>query len=191
MKNKNRKGFTLIELLAVIVILAILILVALPAITSLTLEAKKGAYKSELLSFMKTIDSVYSSANLTGTPTKYTGTIDNGQIYSWSSSDGSFNGHYICADISWLANNGFIEKDNASQYVGMVEMWVSGEGKQTKFASVGNGQFFIGGSYQVVANASPKKDDVIKSSGDNGTSCNASGHTPATNYENSKKDKVS
>lgn len=54
--KKNTKGFTLIELLAVIVVLAVIALIATPIVLNLVKEAKKGAARESVTSYMKAVE---------------------------------------------------------------------------------------------------------------------------------------
>lgn len=54
--KQNTKGFTLIELLAVIVILAIIALIATPIVLNLIDEARKGAAESDVLAYVKAVE---------------------------------------------------------------------------------------------------------------------------------------
>ena len=54
--KKNTKGFTLIELLAVIVVLAVIALIATPIVLNLVKEAKVGAARESVTSYMKAVE---------------------------------------------------------------------------------------------------------------------------------------
>lgn len=54
--KKNTKGFTLIELLAVIVVLAVIALIATPIVLNLVKEAKEGAARESVTSYMKAVE---------------------------------------------------------------------------------------------------------------------------------------
>ena len=56
---KNKKGFTLIEIIAVIVILGVVMLIAVPSVTHQILLSKKGAYATNVKSFLETADGSY------------------------------------------------------------------------------------------------------------------------------------
>lgn len=53
---KSKKGFTLIELLAVIVILAVIALIATPIIMNVIKDAKMGAAKDSMYSYVKAVE---------------------------------------------------------------------------------------------------------------------------------------
>lgn len=54
--KKNTKGFTLIELLAVIVVLAVIALIATPIVLNLVNEARVGAARESVTSYMKAVE---------------------------------------------------------------------------------------------------------------------------------------
>lgn len=54
--KRNTKGFTLIELLAVIVVLAVIALIATPIVLNLVKEAKEGAARESVTSYMKAVE---------------------------------------------------------------------------------------------------------------------------------------
>ena len=54
--KKNTKGFTLIELLAVIVVLAIIALIATPIVLNLINQAREGAARESVTSYMKAVE---------------------------------------------------------------------------------------------------------------------------------------
>ena len=54
--KRNTKGFTLIELLAVIVVLAIIALIATPIVLNLINQAREGAARESVTSYMKAVE---------------------------------------------------------------------------------------------------------------------------------------
>lgn len=54
--KRNTKGFTLIELLAVIVVLAVIALIATPIVLNLVKEARVGAARESVTSYMKAVE---------------------------------------------------------------------------------------------------------------------------------------
>ena len=67
----NKKGFTLVELLAVIAILAILVIIALPNVLQMFNNAKKSAFKTEVLTVYKQAGTDFISDNLRTSGPKY------------------------------------------------------------------------------------------------------------------------
>ncbi len=65
--KKNTKGFTLIELLAVIVVLAVIALIATPIVLNLVKEAKEGAARESVTSYMKAVENSVLKEMVNGT----------------------------------------------------------------------------------------------------------------------------
>ena len=65
--KKNTKGFTLIELLAVIVVLAVIALIATPIVLNLVKEAKEGAARESVTSYMKAVENTVLKEMVNGT----------------------------------------------------------------------------------------------------------------------------
>ena len=57
----NKKGFTLIEIVSVIVIIGIIMIIAVPSVSSQIIDARKGAYSTDIKSFMETAEGNYIS----------------------------------------------------------------------------------------------------------------------------------
>ena len=65
-KGKNPYwGFTLIELLTVIVILGLILLITIPIISKIIEDAKKGAFRNSVYSYIKSSETVYAKNTLT------------------------------------------------------------------------------------------------------------------------------
>ncbi len=65
--KKNTKGFTLIELLAVIVVLAVIALIATPIVLNLVKEAREGAARESVTSYMKAVENAVLKEMVNGT----------------------------------------------------------------------------------------------------------------------------
>ena len=129
-KLMNKKGFTLVELLAVIVILAVIILVAMNAVIPQMSKARKGAFLTEIETFVKGAEAYYQAESVKG------------NTMSECSSTGGIT--TCCIDIDDLKGN-YIKKSD-EKYKGSIKIQINADNTAEYSAYMSNGTYRYAGS---------------------------------------------
>ncbi len=130
MKKMNKKGFTLVELLAVIVILAVIILVAMNAVIPQMSKARKGAFLTEIETFVKGAEAYYQAESIKGSAV--TGCTSTGGVTE------------CCIDIDSIKNN-YIKKADPN-YIGSIKIKINADNTAEYSAYMSNGTYRFAGS---------------------------------------------
>ena len=171
MKKMNKKGFTLVELLAVIVILAVIVLVAMNAVIPRMEEARRGAFKTEVVTFAKAAETFFTNKALSD-PSVLTsggcvelGTLKDGYV---NKTDAAYEGSACVVDkVVYLAMtngayyyNGKVSGVSSSDIDSMImEEDSSGSGIADGFVPSANISW-DGTNYSVDNSAQTKLDDL-------------------------------
>lgn len=105
--KKTKKGFTLVELIIVIAVMAILVAIAIPTIASVTNTAKINTYNTNAATIESSIKTFRS---LCDSKVK----DDDGNVYTWSDSDGTAMSGYLTSQGLDIDGTFYILKSNLS-----------------------------------------------------------------------------